>query len=380
MQDETVYTLTWGATVDAREESIYRLMAFWTIGVCSLFGGYFLFFRNAGYILKTLSERNRDYCKQSFAVAFLLVAALLPVMAKSRLGAAASGGYEALYASQAQYTFNATRLIDFLAPLLFALAVLIGEKRYSRLMIAVITVYILTGGLAGRRMEAGSWLLVALWHISTIQRKRVHLGWLLPGLAATVLLFQWMEMLRGGNGPENPLIVQFFLNQGLTFLLPALSWQLPFPPMHSIIGSILPMGAFYSILGASSAETSTVGIYICSQSNPALFAAGYGLGSSAYIEILYACGQVLALYAAVCGMLGFLLRKWEEHASSGPVALFFLCACLPSMVSIQRGSLSTVTSQFIYLSAFMAVLYLFHFVQNICDLPSRRPGGIYAAN
>ncbi|HTW80092.1 MAG TPA: O-antigen polysaccharide polymerase Wzy [Terracidiphilus sp.] len=380
LQDETVYTLCWGTTVDASAGSVYRLLAFWTIGVSSLFGGYFLVFSHNRRGMEGWSNRNRICCKQAFIAALLIVVLLLPIMAKSRLDAFASGGYEALYSNQAQYSFSALRLVDFLEPLLFALAVLIDDKRYTRLMAATIIGYILTGALAGRRMEAGTWLLVAVWYLSAIQRKRIRLVWLVGGLAATALLFQSMEMLRGGDGTDNPILVQFFLNQGITFLLPALSWQLPAPPIHSIIGSILPMGAFYSLSGMGTAETASVGAYVCSQSSPALFAAGYGLGSSVYLEALYACGQIMALYAAACGMLGFLLRKWEERASSSRIALFFLCVSLPSLVSIQRGSLSTVTSQLLYLSAFMAIMYVFNLITRICEFSSVAMEGLHGAN
>jgi len=365
-QDESLYTITFGATVDPNKETIYRLLAFWTTGFSSLFGGYFLFFRRDTGIFGVWNEPTKAYCKQSFMAAFVVVAALLPVMAYKRFGAFASGGYAALYLSQSHYSFDITRLIDFLAPLLYALSVIISEKRYTRIMLATIGVYVLTGALVGRRMEAGSWFLVALWHFSTIRRKPIGMARLLVVLATAGCVLESMELLRGGDDVNNILLVQFFISQGITVMLPGLSWQLPFPPVHTILGSLLPMGALFNLLGIGAAETSSIGAYVCSQSNPLLFQSGLGLGSSAFIEVFYVSGQIMALYAASCGLLGFLLRKWEMRASRSRVAMFFLCACISSLFSAPRGSLNTLSSQVIYLSVFMAGTYVLSLSLVIC--------------
>lgn len=140
------------------------------------------------------------------------------------------------------------------------------------------------------------------------------------------------------------------------------------------------MGALYSLTGVGSAETSSVGTYICSHTNPALFASGYGFGSSVYIEIFYICGQVVALYAAACALLGFLLRKWEERASRSRVALFFLCASLSSLFIIQRGSINVVSSQIIYLSIFMAATYLLSLSLTICRFSGVLSEDVYGAS
>lgn len=369
-QNESLYTITFGATFEPDNQSIYRLLAFWVTGIASLFGGYFLVFnRNVG-TFKVWNRSTKYYCKLSFTVAFVIVALLLPVMAYNRFGAFASGGYAALYLSQSQYKFDITRLIDFLAPLLYALSVIIGEKRYSRMMLVAVVGYVLTGALVGRRMEAGSWFLVALWHFSAIRRKPIGMGRLLVILAIAACVLESMELLRGGDVGDNTLLVQFFISQGITVMLPGLSWQLSFPPIHTILGSILPMGALFNLLGIGAAETSSIGAYVCSQSSPLLFQSGLGLGSSAFIEVFYVCGRVMALYAGVCGLLGFLLHKWEMRASRSRAAMFFLCACISSLFSVPRGSLNTLSSQIIYLSAFMAGTYVLSLSLIICRSPA----------
>jgi hypothetical protein len=379
-QDDAFYSITFGATYAPGKESIYRLMAFWTTGVASLFGGYFLFFGRSSGDFPACTEWHRTYCKQSFVLAFVIVAALLPVMAWSKLGAFASGGYTALYLNQAQYSFDFTRFVELLCPLLYALSVIICEKRYSRMMLVAILAYVVTGALVGQRMQAGLWLLVVLWHFATIRRKPIGVLRLLIGLAIVGCALESIELLREGTVAAQPLLLQLFISQGITFMLPGLSWQLLSPPMHTILGSFLPMGAFYSLLGIGTAETSSIGVYVSSQSNPLLFQSGSGLGSSLYMEVFYACGQVMALYAAACGLLGFLLRKWEKRASRSRVALFFLCACLTSLFAAPRGSFNAVSSQVIYLSGFMIATYLLSLSPTVLSVHAIPTERLYGEN
>lgn len=367
-QDDSIYTLLFGQLVQPRGPDLIRLLAFWIVGIAAMFGGYFLFLRRVPQSLRPLSGRDRICCKQTFVVAFIGVCILLPIVAHNKLEAFFSGGYTSLYLNQAQYSFDVTRPIEFLVPLLFALAVIINEKSHNRMMFVAVVSYVLVGAVVGQRKEIGSWLLVALWYLSTVRRNRISFARLFTCLIVTVLLFQWIEMLREGGeySPDHSLLIQFFVGQGIIFMLPALSWQLPPPPVHSIVGSILPMGALFHLLGVGSAGTTGIGVYVTSQSSPTLFETGYGLDSSAYMEVFYICGQVWVLYAAVCGLLGFLLRKWEERASRSRVALFFLCVCLSSLFAIQRMSMNTLSSKIIYLSVFMTVSYLLSFAFSIC--------------
>jgi hypothetical protein len=359
-QDDSGYSLFFGQLVEPRGEDLYRLLAFWIIGIASLFGGYFLFFSDTGRSLTQLSDRVRIYCKRSFIVAFIIVAVLLPVLAHKRFVAFATGGYLALYLNQAESSFSLLPIIDYLSPTLFALAVLINEKRYSRLMLVAIVGYAFCGVLFGRRMEVGTWLLIALWHSSAIKGKPLRLGRLLASFFVAGYAFQWIEMLRTENDAVSSLFGMFFFSQGVIFMIPALSWQLSPPPVHTILGSFLSIRHFYRLLGIGSIGTANILDYISSQSSPSLFQSGNGLSSTGYLDIYFLCGQAMALYAAVCVLLGILLRKWEAQSSRSRVALFFLCVCLPSLLFVQRSSVFTVTSPIVYVSLFMSATYLLH--------------------
>ncbi len=383
-QSDSIYTLFFGQLVEPRGPDLYRLLAFWTIGIAGIFGGYFLSFSNTRLCLTPLSDRDKIFCKRSFTVAFIIVAVLLPVVAKSRIEAVASGGYAAQYVSQATYSFRFTRLTDILTPLLYALAVIIDEKRFTRMMVAVIVLGALICTLLGQRMAFGTWLLVALWHYSTILHKPIRMGRLFVALAAVSCVFQWIQTIRAGDliagSSGNPLLLQFLISQGITFMVPALLWQLSPPPLHSILGSILPMGSLYNFLGIGSAGTFSIALYVSSQGNPDLFDAGCGVGSSAFIDIFYACGQVTAFYLLACVLLGFLLRKWEERASHSKVALLFLCACLPYLFSLQRSTIATITSQIINLSVFMVLMYLLNICLTVCQFSEVPAEGVHGAN
>jgi hypothetical protein len=240
------------------------------------------------------------------------------------------------------------------------------------------------GVLFGRRIDVGTWLLVALWHFSTIRQKPIRMGRLLVGFAVVGCAFQWIQILRdpaqSGNVSENPMLVSFFVSQGITFMVPALAWQLSPPPVHTILGSLLSMRHFYRHLGIGSIETANIVDYITSHGSPALFEAGNGLDTSAYLDIFYICGQVMSLYAAVCGLLGFLLRRWEARSSQSTIALFFLCTCLPSIFFVQRGTVFSITSPVVYLSLFMAVTYVINLSINLTESDAIRARGIHGAS
>lgn len=367
INDDSIYSLTFGPTVEPSGDTLYRLLSFWTIGISSVFAGYFLLPATDTRSLGCWDARWKTYCKRTFIMSIVLAIVLLPVMARDRLVAFESGGYTALYQNQVHYTFQFTNLLAILCPLLYSLSVLIREKPYSRMMLTAVIGYVLVGIMVGRRMEAGSWLLVMLWHFTAIRRKPLGIGRLILFLAITGCAFESIDLLRGGVS-EHALLIQFFLNQGLTFLLPALSWQLPPPAMHTIFGSILPLGGIYHVLNISTNGTVNVGSYVCSQSNPLLFELGYGLGSSGFLEVFYLCGGLSILYAIACAGLGCLLHKWEERAWSSRIALFYLCACISSLVSVPRGSLSTLSSQIIYLSILMAAMLALSLSLDLCLL------------
>jgi O-antigen polysaccharide polymerase Wzy len=378
--DTSVYSISFGSTVEPTGEDLFHLLTFWTVGIASVFGGYFLFFNSKVETRNLLGNGARRFCKRAFIAAFIVVAILIPIMARSRLAAFASGGYTALYLGQAQYSFDPTRLLDFLCPLLYALSVLISEMRCSRMMLVAVLGYVFIGIAVGQRMEAGTWLFVMLWHFSTIRRKRLGILPLALTLALAATIFQVINILRGGYAADRFILIEYFVGQGITFLLPALSWTLPSPPVHSVLGSLLPLGGLYHFLGIGTAADSNLANYIGSQSDPLLFGAGYGLGSSWCMEVFYLCGGMMLLYAVGCGLLGFLLRKWEERSARSRVALFFLCTCLSSLVSLPRGSLSTVSFQAIYGSAFIAFIFFANCVPNLYRSNGTGKEAVYAGN
>jgi hypothetical protein len=363
--DDEMYTLLFGQMAAPRGEDLYHLLAFWTIGIASLYGGYFLFFSPTSLNLKPLSHQARLYCERSFAFAFIVVAILLPLLAEKRFVAFAEGGYYALYVNQAESSFSLLPLLGYLCPALFALAVILDQKKYSRLMVVAVTCYALCGILFGRRMEVGTWLLVALWHTSAIRGKPIRLGRLLIGFAAAGFAFQWIEMMRTDSDAIETIFLAFFTSQGVIFMIPALSWQLPVPPLHTILGSLLSIRHVYRLLGIGSIGTANILDYVSAQSGPALFESGNGLSSTGYLDIFFLSGGIILLYALGCGLVGFLLGRWEARSAQSRVALFLLCVSLQSIFFVQRSSIFTVTSQVVYLSFFMAFTYVLHRLLNL---------------
>ncbi len=369
-QDDNVYTLFFGQAVAPRGGVLYRLLAFWIIGIASFYGGYFLFFKEPLVGLKRLDCFGRSYCKRCYILTFIILVILSPFLIQKNVTAFFSGGYEGLYLDQAQYSFSFLTLFRFLIPLLFGLAVVIDENCYSRLMFFTILLYVLLFAGLGQRKEAGTWLFVALWHFTYIQRKHLSTMKLILVLILGCFSFAMIEVLRSSIGSNGPLLHQFFIGEGIIFMIPALAWQLPTPPLHTIFGTLLPLGAVYSFCGVGSSWTAALANYISSQANPSAFETGNGLSATFYLDVFFASGQVFFLYGCSCLALGFLLRKWEEASAHNLIALFYLCICLPTIIYVQRGELNASTA--IYISAFMAVAFVWHLSITTCGLDVKR--------
>jgi len=138
-------------------------------------------------------------------------------------------------------------LLDYLTPTLYALAVVVGEKRYSRLMIVAVVCYTFCGLLFGRRMESGTWLLVLLWHFTTIRGKPIRLSRLLVGFTLVGCAFQLVEILWTGTDNVDFILMEFFTGQGVIFMIPALSWLLPGHFLHLRTGHVLVRGPLWAI-------------------------------------------------------------------------------------------------------------------------------------
>ena len=363
--DQEVFTLLFGQMAAPRGAELSHLLAFWDAGVAGLFGGYFLFFRPIRPNWRPLSNAAGLFLRRSFIWVWVIVAVLLPILAHKRAAQFAEGGYLALYLNQADSSFSILPILGYLIPALYAFAVIIGDKKYSRAMIAAVLGYVLCGIFFGRRMELGTWILVALWHATTIKGKTIRAGRLIAGFALTAYGFQWVETLRSQSDLANQMLLFFFSSQGVIFMIPALSFELPSPPLHTVLGSLLSMRHFYRLLGIGSVGTANLLDYISSQSAPDLFAGGNGLSSTGYLDVFYLCGRFMIPYAVVCVFIGFLLHRWESAAMRNRIALFFLCVSLPLLFFVQRSSIFTVTSQVVYLAVFMAGLWVLNLLVNL---------------
>lgn len=352
-QDDRVYDLTFGATVSSSDAVKSSLLIFWCIGIAAFFGGYFTLYRDTRFRRLRLATGDRMYGNRCFWITLFIVAALIPMELMSNVKTVLGGGYTALYAGQTHYTFSWLRLEDFLVPGLFAIGVLISDRRKMRLVALVATAYVLAGVVVGERAAAGQWILIWIWYSSTIVGKRINRWLLITFGAAVIVAFQLIVIWREGQDSSITL-VQFLVDQGITFLLPEISQWIPPPPIHTIISSLVPLGAIYSFLGIGSAETNSLGNYLSSHMSMNNFLEGNGLGGTFYLEIYYACGTLLSLFAAGCALGGLLLRRLEEAATRSRIALFYLCSLSPSIFLLPRGTISALTAEFIYLTVYLA--------------------------
>ncbi len=359
---EDVYIIEWGPIIKADGELLARLIGFWIIGICGLFGGYFLTFKEKESTLLSISSQRRGYLTQCFWVIVSLVAVLLPLLLIQKLRVFVAGGYSALYLDQTTTSFEPLRLVDYFVPLLFGLAVVLGERVYTRITAMSIAAYILVGVLVGQRVAAGAWILVGLWYGSTIMHRKLSRLTLLACACAVGAAFQLIELWREGRGITGGmgLVVIFLLSQGTTFMLPALAWQIPPPPLHTVVATVLPVVGIYRLFAFFPPETINFGNYLASSVSAANFSSGLGLGSSVYLEMYYLAAENQFVYLTLCLCLGGLLAVWELRSKRSYRALFLLSASLPALFLIQRGSLNSLTPQILYTCGSMACLYLLY--------------------
>ncbi len=352
-REDTVYDLAFGFSYSAPEDIKIQLLLFWCIAIAGFFGGYFAFFRERPSTCPPLAPVTLGYCRRAFFMTLAIICTVIPFLLASNLRTFAAAGYAGLYRVQTHYRFSLLRVAEYLLPVLFALAVLLRRRRYARLTAIVAGFYILTGLLVGQRASIGEWILVAIWYMTTISGRRPNRWFLLGGGAVMIVFFQLLAGWRQGQ-TTSLTALEFFIQQGVTFLLPELSSQFPRPPIHTVAASLFPLGGMDSLLGIGSAETESLGNYLSSHANILRFEAGYGMGSTFSLEIYYAVGAILVLFAAGCVVAGWILQRWEAGAQRGNLARFYLCACLPYIFFLPRGSISLVNAGLIYASAYMA--------------------------
>lgn len=357
LQDDRVYDLSFGISVTSRDFVKSSLLLFWCIGIAGFSGGYFLLFRNRPRPSFELSPRTAAFCRQSFWITLAILAIILPAEMADKVRAFSTGGYTALYANQTQYTFSWLRVADFILPAMFALSALLATRIYGRLIAASVGLYVLTGLIVGQRAAAGQWIVTGLWYVSVIKGRKINAALLISSGIILIILFQLLVAWREGQSASITLL-QFLIDQGITFLLPELTQTLTHVPVHTVLASLFPLGAIYSVLHIGTAETQSLGNLLSSQLNMAHFEQGFGLGGSFYMEIYYACGAILAFFAGGCVAAGLLLRKWEEGASKSRLLFFLLCVSVPQIIFLPRGTISAVTSAIIYGTVYMFGLYV----------------------
>jgi hypothetical protein len=283
---------------------------------------------------------------------------LIPAAFVTNVRTFAQGGYVALYANQAQYSFGWLRLLDFIVPALFGLAVLLKERKYMFVVLCTTLGYVLAGLIVGQRAAFGQCFLVGLWYTTELRRIRIP-SWAIVLLAsAAIAMFQVVVGWREGY-QTSVTLAQFMIDQGITFLLPTLAINSPSPPVHTIVSSLMPLGGLYSVLGIGTAETKSLGSFLSSTLDSARFQSGYGVGGTFYLEIFCASGGVWVAFAVLCVAMGSILRKWEDAARKNATALFYLCICAPSIIILPRGTISAVSATIIYVSIYMVIVYCF---------------------
>lgn len=376
-RDERVYELPFGIMGDLGSKERSEILLFWCVGIAAFAGGYFAFYRQAESRLAPLSQRYAGFCRRCFWMTLVIVGISIPLEAASKLGTFIREGYAGLYAGQTTYSLSWLRSLNFLLPVLFGLAVLLRESRYIRLVALAVTSYAVAGLIVGQRAMLGQWVLVAVWYLSVVRRKPIKRWLLVCAGTVLIILFQFIAGWRDGYGSVLTL-TQFMVDQGVTFLLPASISQLPSPPPHSVVASLVPLGAVYSLFGIGTPADRDIGNYLMSRFNFTGFHQGYGLGATFYLELFYACGGLWLGYLLACALGGFVLRRWEESSSRRNVPLFYLCMCVSDIVFLPRGSISAVTPQIIYPSVYLVVVYAVDWAMLNCAagvrlLPVTRP-------
>jgi len=357
-RDYSIFSITFGNTAILSGKLLCNLFMFWDIGIAAFFGGYMCFYKNAKYERVEFKTNVKSVYKIIFLSAIVFFYALLPFLVKEKIQAFSVGGYTALYMAQTGYSFNITRLVGFLCPLVFGLSIVINEKAYEKVALATVAIYAAAGLMVGQRIEAGIWIMTFVWYASNVKSMKISIKKLVILFIVVGAFFESIEIIRERHSIGRSLITEFIVSQGVTFLLPSLMWNLPSPPMHAVLGEMLPLGGLYNLIGIGTTRDYNIANYICAQNNPALFDAGYGLGSSAFIDMYYLCLENYILYAIGCFIAGIILCKIEKMAFQKSAMMLLLSVITPTLFAVQRRSIETLTSSCIYLIVPLALVFV----------------------
>lgn len=359
-----VFSVVWGQYYDIENNGfVNEILLFWsyTILILCLALTTFSPKRESQERTHIFSEtKNAQFYYFAFSVLFYVSIIMVPFSSYAKIITFFSSGYSSLYSGQTEYNFSFMRVITFIIPVMFAITLILDDKKIMNKFLIVLVMYLLASLVVGQRGGFGSWVLVYVWYMVCFKKKKNALLIMLSLGAICLPLFQFIENYRSGLNNNGSIIFSFFNNQGMTFFMPFFYLLSDVPPIHTILASVLPLGGVMQTLGISSPETSTLSTMISFNLSPSHFEQGYGVGSSGFVELFALSGNNLFIYFVLLFSLFSFIQLLNKRSAYSERSFFIFCQVLPYLFLFPRGSLNQLTSQIVYSSIILLAIYLLY--------------------
>jgi hypothetical protein len=359
---EEVFSVVWGRQYNLiRSNSLDATLSFWSFTLLVSYLAFFTFDSAAKKSSTTGGLVNKNFLKFSFRISYYCCLVLIPISSYNKIMAFISGGYAALYSGQTEYAFSFMRLITFIIPIMFSITLIVNEPVIKKRFLVIISLFLLASLIVGQRGAFGSWILVYVWYLTCYKNNKNSLL-IIAFLGIICLpLFQFLEAYRSGLNSNNNMIFSFFNNQGMTFFIPFFFSLTGEPPVHTVLASLLPLGGVFQTLSLSQADSMTLSAFISSGLSKVYFEQGYGVGSSAFVEIYALAGNYFAIYLILLFSFFSVVQIVSKKAEVSNKYFYVFCLILPYLFLLPRGSISQITSQLIYSFFIMLFFYILYY-------------------
>lgn len=262
---------------------------------------------------------------------------------------AVSGGYMALYASQAEsYETPFVMLFGVLANCSLALLYSLRKNLNSKIFGVAVGLYILNlfiGIMTGSRASFIGGLILLIWMI--FRNRRVKKIFYIAGIGICVLIVGVVNWLAGLSGARAfsessnflETLSETIYSQGITLMVFNSSVHTEGFPILGAVKTIIPgIQAIFPLFDINQRYEFDWGSYMTFVENKNAYQEGFGLGWSIYSDFyIFSLGflPLFYLFIYLFGRLIVILSKSSGYYNEGLIFIFILM-----LFSINRGQLS----------------------------------------
>lgn len=280
-------------------------------------------------------------------------------------------GYSVIYLAQSEgYSGNSLTLV--LTMFFFAMAMVYGNRRNRILYLTMMFANGLIGILGGGRGAFGSFLLYAVWLVSTKWQFKFKKLFIVGGVALALLLAMSQMSKRAQDSDTeyntiNDVMALFVYSQGESlatfeksreFIYPVLPYVQTFVPGSSLVYAYL----FDPNLKNSESSFS---LYLSKSINVNRFLDGDGTGWTLISDLYLFSGRTWIGYIMLSYLFGLSMALLECRSKTDMLYRVLLFAIFLRLMTLPRTGLNYICPLMVYVTVFYFI------ISRICNLPRR---------